>query len=429
MAQRYSHRRCFCSATQSQPPDLKKYLTARIAANGPMSVAEYMKEVLTNPISGYYMHKNVIGRDGDFITSPEVSQMFGELLGIWCINEWVKAGMPPTFQLVELGPGRGTLADDMLRTFAQFPTFGDKVSLHMVEISPKLSQQQEEKLTGNPGTEVEADVGSAEPPYKTVKSRHGPEVKWYKDLREVPEGFSCYIAHEFFDALPIFKFHKTQEGWREVLVDLNTSKSNEDEVATSQSDSDFRYVIAGGPTFPARAFLKHIQPEDPRNHLEVSPVGGVVISELAKRIAEEGGFSLIIDYGHNGDKTDTFRAFKNHKQHDALKDPGTADLTADVDFSYLRSMAESKVKVFGPVTQKDFLHNMGILARLQMLMNNCKDEKRSKILLSEYEMLTHPDKMGSRFQFLALLSGDDDDKDYVPSGFINPSEHEVNNSE
>ncbi|XP_033734268.1 protein arginine methyltransferase NDUFAF7, mitochondrial-like isoform X2 [Pecten maximus] len=399
---------------------MMKYLTARIRANGPMSVAEYMKEVLTNPVSGYYMNRDVFGRDGDFITSPEVSQMFGELMGIWCINEWMKSGMPPSFQLVELGPGRGTLADDMLRTFAQFPSFGDKVSLHMVEVSPKLSKLQEEKLTGNPGMNVEVDVDST--PYKSVKSKHGPEVSWYKDLRDVPKGFSCYIANEFFDALPIFKFHKTDEGWREVMIDLNNRKPDEDEITAGQADADFRYVLAGGPTIASKTFLKHIEPEDPRNHVEVSPVGGVVVMELAKRIAEEGGFSLITDYGHNGDRTDTFRAFKNHKQHDALKDPGTADLTADVDFSYLCTMAKPNARAFGPLSQTEFLHNMGIVARLQMLIKNCEDEEKARTLISQYQMLTDPEKMGSRFKFMALLNSDIE-KDYVPSGFIDLSQH------
>ncbi|XP_060081637.1 protein arginine methyltransferase NDUFAF7, mitochondrial-like [Ylistrum balloti] len=422
VAKRYSHR-CFCTATQSQQPtDLTKYLTSRIQVNGPMSVAEYMKEVLTNPVSGYYMKKDVFGQEGDFITSPEVSQMFGELLGIWCINEWMKSGMPPLFQLVELGPGRGTLADDMLRTFAQFPAFGEKVSLHLVEVSPKMSQLQEEKLTGNPGKVVEGDVDNVEPPYKTAKSRHGPNVSWYKDLREVPKGFSCYIANEFFDALPIFKFHKTEEGWREVMIDVNTRKSNEDEIAAGKADADFKYVLAGGQTFPAKAFLKHIEPNDPRNHVEVSPVSGVVVMELAKRIEEEGGFSLITDYGHDGDKTDTFRAFKNHKQHNALKDPGTADLTADVDFAYLKSMAEPIARVFGPVSQSEFLHNMGILARLKILIKNSKDEETAKTLLSQYHMLTHPEKMGIRFKFMALLNNEIE-KEYIPSGFIDPSQY------
>lgn len=396
-----------------------KYLTARLRANGPMSVAEYMKEVLTNPVSGYYMNRDVFGQDGDFITSPEVSQMFGELMGIWCINEWMKSGMPPSFQLVELGPGRGTLADDMLRTFSQFPSFGDKVSLHLVEVSPKLSQLQEEKLTGNPGT-TDADTDSA--PYKSVKSRHGQEVSWYKDLREVPKGFSCYIANEFFDALPIFKFHKTDEGWREVMIDLNNRHPDEGEVTAGRADADFRYVLSGGPTFASTTFLKHIEPDDPRNHIEVSPVSGVVVMELAKRIAEEGGFSLITDYGHNGEKADTFRAFKDHKQHDALKDPGTADLTADVDFAYLRKMAEPNARAFGPVTQTEFLHNMGIIARLQMLMKNCVDEENARTLISQYQMLTDPQKMGTRFKFMALLNNEIE-KDYIPSGFINMAEH------
>ncbi|XP_062911644.1 protein arginine methyltransferase NDUFAF7, mitochondrial isoform X4 [Mobula hypostoma] len=276
---------------------MRKHLIAKIKSTGPISVAEYMREVLTNPVAGYYYHREVLGAQGDFITSPEISQVFGELLGIWCVSEWMAAGKPEAFHLVELGPGRGTLASDVLR--------------------------------------------------------------------------------------------KTKQGWREILIDIEP-----------RSPEKLRFVLARSATFASKTL---IQRDDKRDHLEVCPEAGVIIHSLASRIAEDGGAALIADYGHNGTKTDTFRAFRGHQLHEVLTAPGTADLTADVDFSFLRQMTRGKVATLGPVTQQEFLKNMGIDVRLQVLLKNTSDPTTHKNLIESYDMLMNPEKMGKRFKFFALM--------------------------
>uniref|UniRef100_A0A7N6FHC8 Protein arginine methyltransferase NDUFAF7 n=1 Tax=Anabas testudineus TaxID=64144 RepID=A0A7N6FHC8_ANATE len=380
---------------QSSSPDLEKpphsmlrHLTSKIKSTGPISVAEYMREVLTNPVTGYYVRNNMLGPDGDFITSPEISQIFGELLGVWIISEWMGAGRPKQLQLVELGPGKGSLASDILRVFSQLQSvLGEaSVSLHLVEVSPTLSQLQAQNLTGNTSQEADSED---EPVYRRGKTTAGLPVCWYRRLDDVPTGFSVFVAHEFFDALPIHKFQRTEKGWREVMVDIDPEKPDH-----------LRFVVTPSPTLASSTL---VQADERRDHVEVCAEGGVIIQQLVRRITEDGGAALIADYGHDGTKTDTFRAFKGHQLHDVLASPGTADLTADVDFSYLRRMAGGGVACMGPVTQRTFLKNMGIDTRLQVLLRNCTDPNTRKQLISSYDMLTNRAKMGERFLFFSVL--------------------------
>ncbi|XP_050406511.2 protein arginine methyltransferase NDUFAF7, mitochondrial [Patella vulgata] len=396
---------------------LLRHLESRIKASGPLTVAEYMKEVLTNPVSGYYMNRDVFGAKGDFITSPEISQMFGELIGIWCVNEWIQGGSEGELQVVELGPGRGTLADDMCRVFSRFSQLKSKVSLHLVEVSPTLSGIQAAKISGEKNQdEVKLEL-SGTPHYYTTKSKYGQPVFWYQSLLDVPKAKMCYIAHEFFDALPIHKFQKTEKGWQEILVDLAHGRN---------ADNKLCFVLAGGKT----AGLSFLQPDsnDKRDHIEVCPEAGVIVQDLSLRVKEYGGGILIGDYGHDGDKTDTFRGFKNHELHDVLVEPGTADITADVDFSYLKRMVQPVgVITHGPKEQGKFLHNMGIGIRLQALLQNA-NAGEWKDMLSGYDMLVNPKKMGERFKFLGITS--DDKKNYTPAGFENipePDNSDKNN--
>eukprot|EP00058_Branchiostoma_floridae_P024793 XP_002610283.1 hypothetical protein BRAFLDRAFT_126844 [Branchiostoma floridae] len=352
---------------KSGETELLKHLRSQLKAAGPITVADYMREVLTNPTAGYYMHKDVFGTQGDFITSPEISQMFGELLGVWCVNEWMLGGSPRSMQVVELGPGRGTLAQDMLRVFQQFPMMQDMVSLHLVEVSPKMAAMQEERLTGVIEDDKRKNAASGgDIVYKKRKTKAGVPISWYSDIHDVPRGFSCYIAHEFLDALPVHKF----------------------------------------------------QAGEKRDHLEVCPQAGVLVQHLANRIVEHGGAALLADYGHDGTKTDTLRGFRNHQLHEVLQEPGSADLTADVDFSYLRHMCAGKDKALthGPITQREFLENMAIELRLQVLQRNA-DESQRKDLLSGYDMLTNPDKMGDRFKFFSITR-----QRTPPKGSRTPSE-------
>lgn len=347
-----------------------------------------MREVLTNPLTGYYVRNNMLGPDGDFITSPEISQIFGELLGVWIISEWMGAGRPKHLQLVELGPGKGSLASDVLRVFSQLQSVlgGASVSLHLVEVSPALSRIQAQTLTGNHSQEADA---KDEPVYRHGETAAGLPVSWYRRLEDVPSGFSIFLAHEFFDALPIHKFQRTKKGWREVMVDIDPEKPGQ-----------LRFVVVPSPTLASSTL---VEADERRGHVEVCAEGGVFVQQLARRIENDGGAALIADYGHDGTKTDTFRGFKGHQLHDVLSSPGSADLTADVDFSYLRKMAGGGVACLGPVTQRLFLKNMGIDSRMQVLLRNCSDASTRKQLISSYDMLTNPAKMGERFLFFSLL--------------------------
>nr|XP_022333358.1 protein arginine methyltransferase NDUFAF7, mitochondrial-like isoform X2 [Crassostrea virginica] len=395
LGRRHDFKRELCT---QEPQDLKqlfmRHLTSRIKANGPLSVAEYMKEVLINPVTGYYINNEVFGQSGDYITSPEINQMFGELIGVWCIHEWQQMGKPEKLQIVELGPGKGTLAADMMRVFSQFKEFNKAVSLHLVEVSPTMRQRQSEALTGVTTLE-DTTVDNL-----TQKTKYGPEVHWHRFLEQVPNECSCFIAHEFFDVLPIYKFQKKDGEWHEILVDIKEGGA-------------LRFIMSRGATTNSKAFLTHISDSDERDHVEVSPESGTVIQKMSERIRDQGGRALIIDYGHDGTKTDTFRGFKDHKLYDPLENPGSADLTADVDFSYLKRCCGEDVKTFGPVTQNNFLNGMGIGVRLQVLMQNADDNTR-KVLMESVRRLMHPREMGEAFKFLAIAPKD---TGYVPPGF------------
>nr|XP_021517205.1 protein arginine methyltransferase NDUFAF7, mitochondrial-like [Meriones unguiculatus]XP_021517206.1 protein arginine methyltransferase NDUFAF7, mitochondrial-like [Meriones unguiculatus] len=270
---------------------MQRHLMYKIKSTGPITVAEYMKEVLTNPVKGYYMHHDMLGEKGDFITSPELSQIFGELIGIWFVSEWMTSGKNTAFQLVELGPGRGTLMGDILRVFSQLESVlkNCDFSIHLVEVSQKLSEIQALTLTEEK-VPLETDAESLV--YMKAVTKSGIPISWYRDLKDVPKGYSFYLAHEFFDVLPVHKFQKTAKGWREVFVDIDP-----------QVPDKLRFVLAPGAT-PAEAFIQH---DEKRDHVEVCPEAGVIIQELSQRIALNGGAALIVDYGHDGTKTDTFR--------------------------------------------------------------------------------------------------------------------------
>uniref|UniRef100_F7GTQ9 Protein arginine methyltransferase NDUFAF7 n=1 Tax=Macaca mulatta TaxID=9544 RepID=F7GTQ9_MACMU len=395
-----------------------RHLMYKIKSTGPITVAEYMKEVLTNPAKGYYVYRDMLGKQGDFITSPEISQIFGELLGIWFISEWMATGKSTAFQLVELGPGRGTLVGDILRVFTQLGSVlkNCDISVHLVEVSQKLSEIQALTLTEEK-VPLERNAGS--PVYMKGVTKSGIPISWYRHLHDVPKGYSFYLAHEFFDVLPVHKFQrehiamlprlvlnsraqvfvllqhpkelglqKTPQGWREVFIDIDPQVSDK-----------LRFVLAPSAT-PAEAFIQH---DETRDHVEVCPDAGVIIEELSQRIALTGGAALVADYGHDGTKTDTFRGFCGHKLHDVLIAPGTADLTADVDFSYLRRMAQGKVASLGPIKQHTFLKNMGIDVRLKVLLDKSNEPSVRQQLLQGYDMLMNPKKMGERFNFFALL--------------------------
>ncbi|XP_065185385.1 protein arginine methyltransferase NDUFAF7, mitochondrial-like [Sycon ciliatum] len=394
------------------------YLRGRIQTSGPLTVAHYMREALTNPEWGYYMKREVFGRQGDFITSPEISQTFGEVIGAWLLHQWRATGAQSPVRLIELGPGRGTLTSDILRTVCQFGDVRSSLHVHLVEISPYMRGRQRRLLC--PGaTDSGSSTGGGNEPLVTAstqepamsdehvfkehkdlgkehQSRFGVPVTWHASLDDVPAGHSLVIGHEFLDALPVHQFQKTEQGWREVLVDVNDGHGSDE-----PNPPPFRFVLSPKPT-PALAYIETFHRESGRDRLEISPQLAVVAQQICERLVSTGGMSLLVDYGEAEPRAEfSFRSFHQHSLHDALRDPGNADLTADVDFSYLRHIAEPHVQCYGPVPQGFFLHSLGIKERLQVLLKKSNEEQR-KQLISGLQHLTSPKQMGMRFKMFAM---------------------------
>ncbi|MFN4009898.1 MAG: class I SAM-dependent methyltransferase [Pannonibacter sp.] len=360
---------------------LKARLKERIRLTGPISVADYMTACLADPEDGYYTTSpEPFGRNGDFITAPEVSQMFGELIGGWVVATWMAMGAPSPVHLVELGPGRGTLMADILRTARLRPAFLDAVAVHLVEVSPKLRQRQGETLGG-------------------FSSALKVAPQWHEHHSRVPEGPTLLIANEFFDALPIRQFVKTAKGWCERVVGLDDQGKlcfgvNSVALAEGLVPDTARAAEAGAI-------------------LEVSPASSAIVAEIGTRIAAQRGAALLIDYGYlRSAPGDTLQALSRHAFADPLAEPGKADLTAHVDFQALALAAmQAGADAMTPLTQGEFLLRLGLLERAGQLGAG-KDAATQERLSGEVERLAAPDQMGELFKVLALST-----PGLVPPGF------------
>lgn len=350
---------------------LAERLIRRIAQSGPVSLAEYMGMALADPETGYYTTQAPIGRGGDFITAPEISQMFGELIGLWCVDTWDRLGQPRPFQLVELGPGRGTLLQDALRAARVMPAFLEALSLHLVEISPSLRREQQARF---------ADSGLS--------------PQWHESLEELPAETMILIANEFFDALPIRQFERVDAGWAERMVGLDPDGKS--------------FAFQRGPASPLFA---HLVPPALRDQaagevVEVSPASLWTAAEIGRRLAGQGGAALLIDYGHATTRSGaTLQAVRGHARWNVLEAPGEADLTAHVDFASLAAAAEAEgAAALGPVEQGLFLTRLGIAARATRLAEKASPAQVDAIE-SALTRLTDPSEMGSLFKVLALQQG------------------------
>ena len=340
---------------------LAEEIRERIRRDGPISVAAYMELCLHHPAHGYYRRGRPIGAAGDFVTAPEVSQMFGELIGLWCAAVWQSMGQPHRVRLVELGPGRGTLLADALRAMRTVPAFRDAIDLHLVESSESLRAEQA------------ALLADAHP-------------SWHERFETVPPGPVVFIANEFFDALPIRQFERVGNAWEERVVTLAPSSQ-----ALRFAASNSLPVEAGLGCAPSGAIA------------ERAPAREALAGALAERVAAEGGAALIIDYGHEQPGFgDTLQAMKRHSRHDALDEPGSADLTAHVDFSALASAARHEgAHVFGPMPQGRFLKGLGIEARAARLRQNASTDQAADIDAA-LRRLTGVHGMGELFKALVL---------------------------
>jgi NADH dehydrogenase [ubiquinone] 1 alpha subcomplex assembly factor 7 len=338
-----------------------------IAAAGPMPVADYMRLCLTHPEHGYYIKRDPLGAGGDFTTAPEISQMFGELIGLWMATVWQQMAAPENVRIVELGPGRGTLMLDALRAARVMKEFRAAVVLHLVEISPTLQQHQERRLGG-------LDV----------------PILWHKAFEEVPAGPCIIVANEFVDALPVHQAVKQADGWHERVVDIGPD---------------------GGLVFGvAREPLLHFETGMPRA-LRQSAEGTIFEwrsdrfgLELGRRVRSDGA-ALILDYGHIRFGTgDTLQAVRGHAYADPLQSPGEADLTAHVDFEALAQSAESiGGHICGPIVQRDFLLRLGIESRAAALKAGASRDRALEIDLAQSRLTeAGATGMGELFKALAI---------------------------
>jgi NADH dehydrogenase [ubiquinone] 1 alpha subcomplex assembly factor 7 len=332
--------------------ELARQLAQRIRDSGPISLADYMAAATQH----YYASRDPFGARGDFVTAPEISQMFGELIGLWCVETWRAMGAPGRFVLAELGPGRGTLMRDALRAAGKAPDFLAAAELHLVETSPVLRAAQQEALT-----------------------KYRPQ--WQARAEDLPDGPLLLIANEFFDALPVRQFVRAADGWHERCVGLSAERLVfvlEEKAIPDESDA------------PVGA---------------IREIGGEALAlaiDLGRRVARQGGAALLIDYGPaKGGFGDTVQALRAHRRHDALSDPGEADVTAHVDFAALADAAtQTCARIHGPAEQGRFLRALGIDARAAMLMN--ASPVHAVTIAAALRRLTDPDAMGSLFKVMAI---------------------------
>lgn len=345
---------------------LADILKRQIRTTGPLSLAQYMSACLLHPEHGYYTTKDALGADGDFTTAPEISQMFGELIGLCLAQTWMDQGAPDAFTLAELGPGRGSLMADVLRATAQVPGFHDALDLHLVEASPRMQEKQAAALLGYA-------------PY------------WHASADTLPVDQPLFVvANEFFDALPIRQFQRDPKGWREVLVGL----SDDGTLQRGLSDAS-----------PIEALDHRLDDTAPGALIETCAHGTAVVETLATRIAAQGGTALIIDYGGWRSDGDSFQAVRGHKPADPFANPGKADLTAHVDFEPLADTARKLGCAASQLTQQGvFLERLGITARARGLAKDLSGDALDNHITA-HRRLTHPDEMGSLFKVLGLYPG------------------------
>jgi len=339
---------------------LARKIAERIAQDGPMRLDLFMAMCLTDPEHGYYTtHTDPIGLEGDFVTGPEISQMFGELLGLSLASCWAEQGAPEGAVLAELGPGRGTLMSDVLRAASRVPGFRDAVEVHFVEASPRLRAEQARKV---------------------------PDATWHDTADTLPERPLFVLANEFFDALPIRQFVRAGNAWRERMLLLDPDGT-----------------IVPGLTEPRRLreLAWRLADTADGDIVETCEPATAITAMLGRRIARDGGAAIIVDYGDWRSYGDTVQAMSRHEYVDVFSAPGQIDLTAHVDFEALARAAQP-ARSSRMETQGVFLERLGVTQRAQALAARAEGEAREAIV-TQHHRLTHPDQMGQLFKVLGLF--------------------------
>lgn len=338
---------------------LESLIRGIVASEGPMRLDRFMSLALGHPQHGYYMKRDPFGETGDFITAPEVSQVFGELVGVWCAAVWQQMGSPPSFNLVELGPGRGTLMSDVLRAAKVLPGFAAAARVHLVEMSPTLRAVQRQRLGG--------------------------DVAWHGSFDDVPDGPTIVVANEFFDAIPIRQFEFRGGKWFERVVGCDEGGLRIGLVAAADRT----------PPVPARE----------GDVFEFAPARADIARQIGRRLAGRSGAALFIDYGHASSALgDTLQAMRAHAFVPVTEAPGDCDLTSHVDFEALaKAVAEGGAAATPAMTQRDFLLAMGLDARFAKL-SAAADAPTRDVLARAKSRLADRDQMGNLFKVLAAVS-------------------------
>ncbi len=332
-------------------------LIARIARTGPITLADYMADCLMHPEHGYYATRDPFGAAGDFTTAPEISQMFGELIGLALAQAWIDQGQPAQITLAELGPGRGTLMQDALRATRGVPGFHQALSVHLVETSPTLRKAQSDRI---------------------------PDATWHDSIATLPDAPLYLIANEFFDALPIRQFIHSGDGWREKMVGV--------------TDGALAFGLSAAA--PIAAVEHRLTDTTEGDLVEICPSLPAITETIGAQIERSGGCALIIDYGDWQSLGDTLQALKSQSYSEPLATPGQADLTAHVDFAAIAAHA-APAKYTRLTPQGVFLERLGITARAQALGAKLAGEARTAHIAA-HRRLTHPAEMGDLFKVIGL---------------------------
>ncbi len=341
---------------------LKNLVIQEIEKRGGLSVDEYMRLALSHPEHGYYIKQDPFGATGDFITAPEISQIFGEIIGIWCLQQWVRLNTPSPISLVEAGPGRGTLMKDLIRGSKVMEEFHYAVNIHLIETSPILRSLQKQNLSN--------------------------DITWHFDCSTLPPEPIIFIANELFDALPIQQFIKQDNKWLERIIQNDGEKLY----------FDRREVKA--PPIPASLINKA-----PSGSIyEYCPEAHRMMKQICQHIKNYGGVALLIDYGHTEDACgDTLQAVKNHQYISIFEHIGNADLTAHVNFARLSEAVKSFGLQTSITTQREFLAQNGLKIRLEQLLKQATTEQADQ-LKTAYERLTSKQQMGQLFKAMVIYS-------------------------
>ena len=352
--------------------NLEEILKKRILNFGPISISDFILEANLNSKFGYYNNHLPFGKKNDYVTSPEISQMFGELIALWTIDCWKKIGEPKKFNIIELGPGSGILMADFLRVIKLYPKFIKKCNqIYLFEISPFLKKIQKKTLL-------------------KIENKILKKIKWIKNLNDIPETPFVLIANEFFDALPIKQIQLTKIGWRERMLNYDEKKN-------------FFFISYSNNPTVLENFL-------PKNK-ECSKIGSIYeipfnmisfLENLYKKIKKTKRTSLIIDYAKNENFGNSLKSIKNQKIISPLKEIGNSDISTHVNFNLIKKISKKfNLNSHGPISQRKFLINLGILFRAEILIKNANSKQKKKIKNS-LDFLINKKKMGEIFNVISI---------------------------